>query len=117
MAEEVLTPEEAANRAGVSIDVIMKALHARALARVRLDDTTPGIPASALDIWQRGEPRTAENIPPAILERADQLQAAQAEWGGRDVEELRASAAEGRGVVQEPGDYFSLDDVAPETQE
>lgn len=49
---EVLLPTEAARRLGVPTRVIAKAMYDRSIPRVRLDDDTLGIPASALDAFQ-----------------------------------------------------------------
>ena len=50
MEEKVVTPAEVAQGAGVSVEVIVEALHSRALVRVRLDDDArhPGFRARDL---------------------------------------------------------------------
>jgi hypothetical protein len=53
MAElEVLRPTEAARRLGVRTRVVIQAMYEERLPRVRLDDGTLGIPASALDDFE-----------------------------------------------------------------
>lgn len=47
--DQVLLPAEAARRLGVPTRVVIKAMYDRTVPRVRLDDGTLGIPASALD--------------------------------------------------------------------
>lgn len=49
---EVLLPAEAARRLGVPTRVVIEAMHARRLPRVRLDDGTLGIPAESLSDFQ-----------------------------------------------------------------
>ena len=49
---EVLLPAEAARRLGVATRVIVQAMYERTLPRVKLDDSTLGIPADALDAFQ-----------------------------------------------------------------
>ena len=49
----ILRPAEAARRLGVQAKVIVQAMYARKLPRVRLADGTLGIPADALDGFQR----------------------------------------------------------------
>ena len=51
--DEVLRPAEAARRLGVPTKVIVQAMYERKLPRVRLADGTLGIPADALEDFQR----------------------------------------------------------------
>jgi hypothetical protein len=50
--DEVLLPAEAARRLGVETRVIVRAMYERRIPRVRLEDGTLGIPASALESFQ-----------------------------------------------------------------
>ncbi|HKY16970.1 MAG TPA: hypothetical protein VJM33_18735 [Microthrixaceae bacterium] len=47
--DEVLLPAEAARRIGVATRDIVRAMHEKRIPRVRLEDGTLGIPASALE--------------------------------------------------------------------